>query len=40
MVEHYRDRWARRMIAHHSHLKFCQTKVTNLKETQHAQYLV
>jgi hypothetical protein len=32
MVEHYHDHWARRMIAHHSHLKCGQTKVTNLKE--------
>ncbi len=34
MVEHYRDHWARQMIAHHSHLKCGQTKVTNLKEPQ------
>ncbi len=40
MVEHYRDHWAKRMIAHHSHLKCGQTKVTNLKEPQCVQYLV
>jgi hypothetical protein len=40
MVEHYHDHWARRMIAHHSHLKCGQTKVTNLKEPQCVQYLV
>jgi hypothetical protein len=41
MVEHYRDHWARQMIAHqHSHLKCGQTKVTNLKEPQCVLYLV
>jgi hypothetical protein len=40
MVEHYRDHWARWMIAHHSHLKCGQTKVTNLNEPQCVQYLV
>ncbi len=40
MVEHFRDHWARLMIAHHSHLKCGQTKVTNLKEPQCDLYLV
>ncbi len=40
MIEHYRDNWARWMIAHHPHLKCGQTKVTNLKEPQCFLYLV
>jgi hypothetical protein len=40
MVEHYCDHGARQMIAHHSHLKCGQTKVTNLKEPQCVLYLV
>ncbi len=40
MVEHYHDHQARRMIAHHSHLKCDQTKVANLKEPQCVLYLV
>ncbi len=40
MVEHYHDHWARWMIAHHSHLKCGQTKVTNLNEPQCAQYVL
>ncbi len=40
MVENCCDHWARQMIAHHSHLKCGQTKVTNLKEPQCVLYLV
>ncbi len=40
MVEHYRDHRARWMIAHHSHHKCGQTKVTNLKKPQCVLYLV
>jgi hypothetical protein len=40
MVKHYRDHWARQMIAHPPHLKCGQTKVTNLKEPLCVQHLV